>query len=185
MKDKNLNPVSLIITGVALVLLAILLVQAAHRKAPFVPTPPPDTTTTASMPTDSTGSVTSAAPAQPVSVCYASTSANKASLKLTTSDGQTATGTLSVALAGKDVSNGTLSGTLTSNSGGTSAVFNGTYTNNQEGMNNANEQIIQLNQNSANIGYGEMVASPTGGYIYKDKSAINYSLSLPRVTCTQ
>lgn len=161
MKDKNLNPVSLIITGVALVLLAVLLVQAAHRKAPFVPTPPPVTTTTASIPADSTSPATPTVSAQPISICYALTTTNKVSLKIITTDGQHATGSLTEALGQQKSSSGTLDGTLTSGSGGSSAVFTGQYT---DTMSMASiPQTITLDQNQAQIG----------------------SLSIPRVACTQ
>ena len=177
MKDKNLNPASLIITAVALVILVVLLVQAANRKEPFVPTPPSAAGTAAAnlpdLSSDPTGlsaalgqasnQTASTTPAQqPVSVCYALNSASDtASLQLTTSDGQNATGTLSESSAQQPATNGTLEGTLAGNSDGTSATFTGQYI---DAMSTATmPETITLGQTQAQIG----------------------SLTLPRVDCTQ
>lgn len=164
MKNNNLNPISLTITAVALIILTVLLVQAAHRKAPFVPTPPP-VVTTANIPTINSGT-SPTAPAttttpQPISICYVSTGPNKASLKITTADGQHATGSLSETLGQQNPSSGTLDGTLTGSTDGSSAVFTGQYV---DAMSiTGTPKTITLGQNQAQIG----------------------SLTIPRVACAQ
>lgn len=180
MKSEKIQLASLIITGIGIVVIVGAIIWSNHHLSRFVPTPPPASTST-------TVSQTPPASAdQSISICYAlNSNGNNATLEITTTDGQHASGTLNVALAEKDASKGTLNGTLTPTADNSSALFDGQYVNNQEGMNNSTEQRIELDQTEAKIGYGEMVKNTDGSYGYKDPSTINYSLSIPRVACQQ
>ena len=170
MNNNTIRPVPLVITGLALVAISALLINA-HRHLAV------DTTQTAT--------------ADAHSVCYilnkptSSGHNDIAYLKLTSADsGQHATGELGVALAEKDTVQGTLSGTVVGNTDG-SAVFDGQYTNTGEGVDNVSEQMIHLDENQATLGYGDMVKNGDGTYGYKDTSAVTYSLALPSVDCAQ
>ncbi len=169
MTEKKITTISLVITGLALAAIIVLLISAKHRMGAA----------------GISGTATNQD--QPASVCYAlhnetAGGTDTATLKLTTTDGEHATGQFNVALAQKDASTGVLDGVI-SITGPSTALFDGHYVNMQEGMNNTSEQLIKLDQNEAQIGYGEMVQNADGGYDYKDKSAVMYSLSLPRVDC--
>ena len=169
MKENKIQPASLIITVIGIILIIIAVIWSGHHQSRFVPTPPPK----AAAPTiglqDLAPQATDTSNQQPVSICYAlnNTTANgtdTVQLEITTVDGQTATGTFSTALAQKDASSGTLNGTLTAT--GTGAIFDGQYTSTQEGVNGSSEQLIELGQTEAKIGYGAMVPNNHGGYDY-------------------
>ncbi len=164
MEKNNITPISLIITGLAVIGFAALFINAKKQQEVAV-TPTVDTS--------------------PSSLCYAlNKKGDTAFLKLNTTDGGiTITGELATYPAEKDAMKGTLSGTATNVSGDT--VFDGQYANSAEGMNNISEQLIKLDETQAQIGYGEMVEATDGTYDYKDKTKVNYSLSLPAVDCAQ
>lgn len=168
--QNKIKPITLIVTAIALVLIVTALLSAKRHMA------------NAPVAADATQDA-------PSSVCYylnnpTANGNDVASLKLTTTDGQNATGQFNVALAQKDASTGMLTGVITVTDS-SSAVFDGHYVNSQEGMNTTTEQMIKLDQQQAQIGYGEMVQNAAGGYDYKDKSGVTYSLSIPRVDCAQ
>jgi hypothetical protein len=173
MEKNTVKTVPLIITIVAVVGIAALLINASKH-----PVPTADTTASSSASN---------------SLCYVLNAPSQggngndtAYLKLTSSDGgQTVTGELGTALAEKDAMTGTLQGTVTASSDNSSATFDGQYINMGEGMSNVNEQMIQLTEQGAQIGYGDMAQNADGTYSYKDKSAITYSLTIPSVDCTQ
>lgn len=52
-----------------------------------------------------------------------------------------------------------------------------------EGMTNKEELSIIFGEGTASIGMGEMVESSNGVYVYKDKTKINYSLTLTDIAC--
>ncbi|MDB5255293.1 MAG: hypothetical protein JWL92_669 [Candidatus Nomurabacteria bacterium] len=164
MEKNNITPISLIITGVAVIGFAALFISAKKQQDIAV-TPAADTT--------------------PSSLCYVlNKNGDTAFLKLTTTDGGlTITGDLATYPAQKDSMKGTLSGVATNVDG--DAVFDGQYANSAEGMNNISEQLIKLDPTQAQIGYGEMVEAADGTYDYKDKTKVTYSLTLPAVDCTQ
>ncbi len=164
MKDKNLNPVSLIITAVALVLLVGGLVWAAHHQSRFVPTPPPAAAIVApsdipsGLPTQA-GDIEQDSENQNNtnnSVCYSS-SDGSTNLEITTTDGQNATGSLS-----QNGSSGALSGTLAGSSDGSTVIFNGQYVD-ALSVGNGTTETISLTQSQATVG----------------------SSTLSRVNCTQ
>ena len=103
-----------------------------------------------------------AAPAQtiPASVCYlldtpaASGGKNVVYLKMTSTDGQNATGELGTFLDQKDGMTGTLSGTLSAGSAAGDVVFDGQYSNMAEGVSNVTEQTIEMTETQAEVSYG-------------------------------
>jgi hypothetical protein len=175
MENNKIKPISLIITGVVVVaFIAIFVMAKKQQEVANAPTPA-DTTASA-----------------PASLCYVLNKKSTGSkfndvafVKLNTTDGgQTVTGELGTYLAEKDGMKGTLSGTVNADATG-AAVFDGQYANSAEGMNNINEQLIKFDTDTAQIGYGEMVAAADGTYDYKDKTKVTYSLSIPSVDCAQ
>ncbi|MES2224381.1 MAG: hypothetical protein V4478_00165 [Patescibacteria group bacterium] len=169
MENNKIKPIPVIITIVALVAFAAVLIAAKKQQA----------TEVAQVPE-----------AQESSLCYvlnkktASSSNDVAYLKLTSADGgKTVTGELATYLAEKDGMSGTLNGTVRSDNG--IAVFDGTYANAAEGMNNVDQRIIRLDDTQAQVGYGETIKNADGTYSYKDASALNYSLSIPAVDCAE
>jgi hypothetical protein len=179
MKNNAVRPISFIITAMGIILVIIAVVYAEHHPMPFIPTPPPITPTPAS--TQDAYS----------SVCYilnkptADGGRDFAYLKVSSSDGIHITGEFGTALDGKDKIDGTLIGTASANSATQTVLFDGQYSNTGEGMNNVVEQMIKLNENQAQIGYGDMKANANGTYSYIDPSKVTYSLTLPSVDCTQ
>lgn len=171
-EKNNIKPISLIITGVAIVAFVAIFIMAKKQQVAPAPATTADTST-------------------PTSLCYVlnkpvagSKYNDVAYLKLTSSNGgQDITGELGTYLSEKDGMKGTLTGTATNDNG--VAVFDGQYSNSAEGMNNINEQLIRLDNTQAQIGYGETVQNADGTYSYKDKSKVSYSLSIPMVDCAQ
>jgi hypothetical protein len=164
MNDKKISPVSLVITGVALVLIVILVMYEKHHLVPFIPTPPPTYQTNTSSLTDLTSTPsdilspqntldpsqdTSTTDQSQPSVCYYNSNGY---FKITVADGTTAT-----AEVGMGNQSTMLSGTIavdTTNNGG--YVFSG--------------------QDS--VGGGASVG-------FDSTHAQLGSLSIPRVDCTQ
>lgn len=52
-----------------------------------------------------------------------------------------------------------------------------------EGLTNKEQLAIQLSENSASVGFGEMRESDGGEYVYTNPTQISYSLVLPKVDC--
>jgi hypothetical protein len=170
MENNKIKPIPLIITIVAVIAFAAVLIIAKKQQvaAPVADVPQ----------------------AQESSLCYTlnkktnSSSNDVAFLKLTSSDGGvTVTGELATYPAEKDAMKGTLSGTVKSDNG--IAVFDGTYVNSAEGMDNVDQRLIRLDDTQAQVGYGETVKSEDGTYVYKDPSKVDYSFSIPAVDCAQ
>jgi hypothetical protein len=171
MSEKKPNPISLIITVVAIVIIVILLVKAKREQ-------------------QAANAVAQSAQSE-ASLCYllnkpaSGTSGNDvAYLKVDSVDGgNTITGEFGTHLAGKDAISGTIEGTVTDNNN--VALFDGTYASEGEGNTTVQEQLIELSETEADIGYGDMTQNLDGSYSYKDKSAVAYSLALPAVDCNQ
>jgi hypothetical protein len=52
-----------------------------------------------------------------------------------------------------------------------------------EGINNKEELIIVYNNNSAKVGFGEMIEQADKTFVYKDKSNITYSGEINKIDC--
>jgi hypothetical protein len=162
MEKTNINKSSLIITIVAIVGLAGLIIFEQHHLSRFVPTPPPVADATPSIPSGQT------APTSNPSVCYYLNQPSKGGLgndieyfKLTIASGTTATGELGIAYAEKDAVNGALNGSIsadTANTGG--YVFTGQYMNSQEGIRSVRNETVNFDPAKAIVNDGGNVAIP-------------------------
>lgn len=92
------------------------------------------------------------------------------------------TGDLGTLPAEKDAMRGTLTGTITDD--GAWSMLDAAYTYQAEGMTATEERSIRFDATHAEIAYGEMIDAGDGTWVYKDPSSISYSLSIPRVACT-
>lgn len=139
MKKININPISFVITVVALVALIWLLVSTSHKMS---------------------HSVSSQSTDMPKTICYflnkpavSGIGNDMAYVRLTVGNSNTVTGKLGVQFAGKDSEVGMLNGALAAGTQPGQYIFNGTYISNSEGMNTTAQEHITVDTSNATLDY--------------------------------
>ena len=86
--------------------------------------------------------------------------------------------------AEKDKKTGTFTGTiLPIDQNSTLRVINSLWNTQAEGVTNTEELEINLNDTTANPGFGEMKDRGDGVYVYADPTKVDYSLNLSKIDC--
>lgn len=98
--------------------------------------------------------------------------------------GETVKGEISFLPAEKDSKTGPFEGLISPlGSDGETRIIAAWWEASGEGVTNREQIAIQLSENLASIGFGEMTESENGDYIYSNPAEISYNLSLAKVDC--
>jgi hypothetical protein len=108
---------------------------------------------------------------------------DKATLKIATS-GEIAMGTINWLPAEKDKKTGDFSGTIgLIDDSSNGKVINGLWSTSAEGMDNIEQVKIKFGEDTANVGFGQMIDKGDGTYVYADPENLSYEPTLSKTDC--